>query len=119
VTKPSNSSAPDPLSFLPLRPVELNILLSLAEGPRHGYGIMQDAAARTGEDIIPDVGTLYRALRRMVDAGLIESREGDEGERRIEYRMTRLGRRVVEAESRRLEKLVQAARATGLLRQEG
>jgi DNA-binding PadR family transcriptional regulator len=79
---------------------------------------MQDAAARTGEEVIPDVGTLYRALRRMVDSGLIEpGREVGEG--RKEYRITALGRRVAEAESLRLQKLVRAARASGLLRQEG
>jgi DNA-binding PadR family transcriptional regulator len=108
----------DAKSFLPLRPVELHVLLSLADGPRHGYGIIQDATARTGDGTIPDVGTLYRALRRMVDAGLIEAAEGD-SERRNEYRITPLGRRVAEAESTRLERLLRAARASGLLGQRG
>jgi DNA-binding PadR family transcriptional regulator len=104
----------DPSAFLPLRPVEFHVLLSLASGPRHGYGIMQDAAARAGEDVIPDVGTLYRALHRMVEAGLIQpTASGDE--RRNDYRITPLGRRVAEAESARLAKLVRAARAGGLL----
>ncbi len=58
-------------TLLPLRPVEFHILLSLAGGERHGYGIMQDAKER-GE-AVPDVGTLYRALARMVDQGLIEA----------------------------------------------
>jgi len=114
----SPSPAGDPTRHLPLRPVEINVLLSLCDGPRHGYGIMQDALERTGEDVIPDVGTLYRALRRMVEAGLIEPSEGG-GERRNEYRITPLGRGVAEAESRRLEKLVWAARNSGLLGQEG
>ncbi len=105
-------------SFLPLRPVELHVLLSLADGPRHGYGIMQDASERTGEEVIPDVGTLYRALRRMVDAGLIVPSDSED-ERRNDYRITPLGRRVAEAESRRLASLVRAARASGFLRQEG
>lgn len=104
--------------FLPLRPVEFHVLLSLAAGPRHGYGIMQDAAARTGEEVIPDVGTLYRALRRMVEAGLIEP-TGVDHERRHDYRITAMGRRVAEAESDRLARLVRAARAGGLLEREG
>ena len=80
--------------FLPLRPVEFHVLLSVSVGPRHGYGIMQDAAERTGQEVIPDVGTLYRALRRMVEAGLIEPVEDVEGGRRNDYRITPLGRRV-------------------------
>lgn len=104
--------------LLPLRPVEFHVLLSLASGPRHGYGIMQDAAERTGQEIIPDVGTLYRALRRMVDRGLIVP-TGEAGTRRNDYRITPLGRRLAEAESRRLASLVRAARTGGLLGREG
>jgi DNA-binding PadR family transcriptional regulator len=104
--------------LLPLKPVEFHVLLSVAAGPRHGYGIMQDAAERTGREIIPDVGTLYRALRRMVDRGLIVP-TGDSGARRNDYRITPLGRRLAKAESRRLASLVRAARAGGLLGREG
>ena len=57
---------------LPLRPVEFHILLSLAAGDRHGYGIIQDIEAR-GEATVPDVGTMYRALARMAESGLIEA----------------------------------------------
>ena len=105
--------------FLPLRPVEFDVLLSLAAGERHGYGIIQDAEAR-GEEIVPDVGTLYRALRRMQDQGLIEAADrrqapdaGDE--RRHYYRIAPLGLRVARAEARRLEALTAAARIGGLL----
>lgn len=101
--------------FPPLRPVEFHVLLSVSARPRHGYGIMQDAAERTGEDVIPDVGTLYRALRRMVEGGLIEPVEESRGGRRNDYRITPLGRRVAEAESLRLASLVRAARSGGLL----
>lgn len=108
---------PDPTRFLPLRPVELHVLLSLGRQERHGYGIIQDAEERTGEAVIPDVGTLYRALRRMVDEDLIEPSErkkaGDG--RRNYYRITALGRRVAEAEAVRLSSLVEAARAGGFL----
>src|SRR5438067_2403881 len=56
---------------VPLRRVEFHILLSLAAGERHGYGIIQDIEAR-GAISVPDVGTMYRALARMVEAGLKE-----------------------------------------------
>src|SRR5918911_821324 len=57
---------------LPLRRVEFHILLSLTAGERHGYGIIQDIEAR-GETSVPDVGTMYRALARMQESGLIEA----------------------------------------------
>ena len=104
-------------SLLPLRPVEFHVLLSLAGGERHGYGIMQDAKER-GE-AVPDVGTLYRALARMVDQGLIEAADApssdDDDERRNYYRITPLGLRLAKAEARRLEVLMRAARLGGLL----
>lgn len=106
----------------PLRPVEFHILLSLASEERHGYGIIQDIQAR-GEASIPDVGTMYRALARMAEAGLIEASDRrpapDSGEeRRNYYRITRTGRRVARAEAQRLESLTQAARRGGLLPRE-
>src|SRR5687768_8465432 len=82
-------------SRISLRRVEFHILLSLAAGERHGYGIIQDIQAR-GEASVPDVGTMYRALARMVDAGLIEAAERRTApdaadERRNYYRTTELG----------------------------
>ena len=102
-----------------LRPVEFHILLSLAGGERHGYGIMQDAKSR-GE-AVPDIGTLYRALARMLEQKWIET--VDEGksnvdERRKHYRLTDLGLRVAKAEARRLDALARAARLGGLLKKE-
>lgn len=107
--------------FRPLRPVEFHILLSLTAGERHGYGIIQDADRR-GERMTPDVGTLYRALRRMKEQGLIAEpdrrRAPDAGEeRRNYYRITALGRQVARAEARRLEALTEAARIGGLLKE--
>ena len=105
-------------SLLPLRPVEFHILLSLAGGERHGYGIMQDARER-GE-AVPDIGTLYRALARMVDLGLIAA--GDRlpapdasEERRNYYQITAAGLKLAKAEARRMESLTRAARIGGLL----
>jgi len=105
--------------FLPLRPVEFEVLLSLAVGERHGYGIIQDAESR-GATAPPDVGTLYRALRRMQEQGMIvpsDRREAaDAGdERRNYYRITTLGMRVARAEAHRLAVLMRAARLGGLL----
>jgi DNA-binding PadR family transcriptional regulator len=105
--------------FLPLRPVEFHILLSLAAGERHGYGIIQDAEAR-GEASVPDLGTLYRALRRMEDQGLIGAaarREAPDAgdERRNYYEIRPLGLRVARGEARRLAALTRAARLGGLL----
>jgi DNA-binding PadR family transcriptional regulator len=104
---------------LPLRRVEFHILLSLAAGERHGYGIIQDIEAR-GDTSVPDVGTMYRALARMVEDGLIEPAarqpapdRGDE--RRNYYRITSAGMRIARAEARRLELLMRAARLGGLL----
>src|SRR5215470_10327730 len=104
---------------LPLRRVEFHILLSLAAGERHGYGIIKDIEARA-EPSVPDVGTMYRALARMVEAGLIEAAArrpapdtGDE--RRNYYRITSTGLRVARAEAQRLELLTRAARLGGLL----
>ena len=104
---------------LPLRGVEFHILLSLAAGERHGYGIIQDIEAR-GETSVPDVGTLYRALARMVESGLIEATDRRpapdvDDERRNYYRITDAGLRVARAEARRLGALMRAARLGGLL----
>src|SRR5882672_4940969 len=104
---------------VPLRPVGFHILLSLAAGERHGYGIIQDIEAR-GETTVPDVGTMYRALARMVEAGLIEAAArraaADTGdERRNYYRITSAGMRVARAEAQQLGALMRAARLGGLL----
>jgi DNA-binding PadR family transcriptional regulator len=102
-----------------LRPVEFHILISLASGERHGYGILRDIEAR-GDATVPDVGTMYRALARMVETRLIETAArrpaADAGDdRRNYYRITERGLRVARAEARRLEVLMRAARLGGLL----
>jgi DNA-binding PadR family transcriptional regulator len=104
---------------VPLRGVEFHILLSLAAGERHGYGIIQDIEERDAA-AVPDVGTMYRALARMAEAKLIagSSRRpapDADDERRNYYKITDLGLRVAKAEARRLEALTRAARLCGLL----
>lgn len=103
-------------AYLPLRPVEFHILVSLATGERHGYGIIQDIESRD-DSAVPDVGTMYRALARMVESGLIVAvRSTDPGdERRNLYRITDRGLRVAKAEAQRLHALTRAARISGLL----
>ncbi len=103
----------------PLRAVEFHILLSLAAGERHGYGIIQDIQAR-GDAPVPDVGTMYRALARMAEAGLIEPaarRPAPDAsdERRNYYQITEIGRQVASVTAKRLEALTRAARLGGLL----
>jgi|SRR6185295_8852709 len=100
---------------LPVRPVEFHILLSLAGGERHGYGIIQDIEAR-GDAAVPDVGTMYRALARMVESGLIKAvPSAGRDERRNCYRLTDRGLRVAKMEAQRLQALTRAARVSGLL----
>jgi DNA-binding PadR family transcriptional regulator len=107
-------------TFLPLRPVEFQVLLSLAQGERHGYGIMLEAQGLADGAAVLEPATLYRALRRMLRAGLVveSARRPDPDradERRRYYRLTELGRRVAAAEAARMQRLVGAARAYRLL----
>ena len=63
---------PEPTTFLPLTPAELQILVALAEGERHGYAIMQAITANTGGALRVGPGTLYGRLKRLLQAALIE-----------------------------------------------
>jgi DNA-binding PadR family transcriptional regulator len=104
-----NTSTPE--SFLPLKPHWFHVLLSLAGQDQHGYGIMQEVLERTGGKVRLWPATLYGTLKRLIDKELIEESdrrpapELDDARRRY-YRLTRLGRRVLAAESQRLEDLV-------------
>jgi len=104
-------------SFLPLTAAVLHILLSLADGPRHGYAISKEASERTGGDVHLGPGTLYGTLGRLVAAGLVEDADGgDEADdRRRFYAITRLGREVIELEARRLAAVVSVARAKAVI----
>ena len=101
--------------FLPLTPVVLEIALALAAGERHGYEIMQEVERRTDGQIVLHPGTLYRALSRLLDQGLIEELDdrpvdGHDDERRRYYRLTALGHAVARREVDRLAGQVSAAR---------
>jgi DNA-binding PadR family transcriptional regulator len=113
------SPDPSPDTLLPLPPATFHILMALADEDRHGYAMIQEVAARTGGKLRLSAGTLYRSIQRMLDQGLIvEPRERpapkDDDERRRYYRLTPYGRRVAEAEMRRLDGLVKIARSVGL-----
>lgn len=103
-----------PAAFLPLKPAWFHILLALAEEHAHGYAIRQAVTARTGGRLQLWPATLYGSIGELEDAGLIEERPSAETQdalaRRI-YKLTRLGTRVLLAETERLETLVRLARA--------
>lgn len=104
----------------PLNPRVFMILLAFAEGTAHGYQIKKAVEARSGGQVLLDAGSLYRAVAKLLDEGLIEEtdeRPGPEEDdaRRRYYRLTGAGRAVVAAEARRLADLVEVARANDLL----
>ena len=107
------------IDLRPLPEATFHILIALAEGDRHGYGIIQDVAAATGGGLRLSAGTLYRSVQRMLEQGLIvETRDRPapelDDQRRRYYRITPLGEAVARAETRRLAQLVRLARASGL-----
>ncbi len=102
--------------FLPLKPDAFYILLVLLDAERHGYAIMQEAAARSGGAVQLRAGALYRMLRRMLDDKLVAecdrrpAADADD-ERRRYYRVTPLGKRVMAAEADRMAELAREAHA--------
>lgn len=100
-----------PRRFLPLKPVDLQLLLALAEQELHGYALVQAIAEGTGGLVQLDPGNLYRVVKRLLADGLVVESgrrvvlEAGE-ERRRYYRLTALGQRVLAAELRRLQSLV-------------
>ncbi len=109
----------DPGDLLPLTPVALNVLLALADGERHGYGIMLEVRERTDGRVRLGPGTLYGAIKRLKEGGVIEEsgeRPDDPeaaDERRRYYHLTGFGGEVLAAEVERLDGLVRAARRKG------
>lgn len=114
----------DAHDLLPLPAVAFHILVVLADGERHGYGIIQDVLAHTEGAMRIQPGTLYRSIQRMLEQGLIVERStrpaiGEDDERRRYYRITARGRQVALAEARRLERSLLLARRTGLVPSKG
>ncbi len=109
-----------PESQLPLAPATFHILLALVGGERHGYSIMKEVTARTEGAVRMGPGTLYGALKRLLEGGLVEERgersDPDLGDdRRRYYRLTKFGLRVARLEASRLEGMVRAARRKKLI----
>jgi DNA-binding PadR family transcriptional regulator len=105
----------NPQEFIPLKNQWFHIMLSLAGGEQHGYGIMQEVLNRTTGKVRLWPATLYGSIKRLIDADLIEESderpapELDDARRRY-YRLTALGRRVLDAECERLQELVRTIR---------
>jgi len=103
---------------LPLKPVDLMVLLALHEKDRHGYGIVKDIERYSEGRVRLVPGNLYSVLARLLDWGLIQEAEqrGEADARRRQYRITGPGRASLRAEARRLRKLLAFAEAAGVLR---
>jgi DNA-binding PadR family transcriptional regulator len=104
----------DPQEFLPLHEPTFFILVSLANGQKHGYAILKDVERLSNGKIVLSNGTLYGALTRLLDQGLIERISVDEppesGRPRKAYRLSQAGRSVLNAEISRLENMLSRAR---------
>ncbi len=112
---------PDVRSFLPLKPLDLQLLLALADEELHGYGLVQAIADRTDGLVTLEPGNLYRVIRRLLADGLVAETEKRAApdladERRRYYRLTALGGRVAAAELRRLQSIVATPAARDLVR---
>jgi len=111
-----NTRTAEPSTLLPLHPLEFRVLLVLMDGDLHGYGIAKEIERRDRSlgKIFPT--NLYRRLRDMADHGMIDHLPASRtGEQKRQFRLTRFGRSVAQAEARRLEGLVLDAREHDLL----
>jgi len=104
----------EPTEFLPLSPAVFHILLAVADRERHGYAIIKEIDRRTSGAVVPSTGTLYAAIKRLLNDDVIERAESRDpeldDERRRYYRLTALGKQVLNAETERLAVLVGMAR---------
>lgn len=100
-------------------------MVALADGQRHGYGIMQEVAEKSGGSVRLGPGTFYGAIKRMLSAGWIEESEKrpasakDDDRRTCYYRLTPSGRAAAKQEAERLEQLVRVAESKRLVRRSG
>jgi DNA-binding PadR family transcriptional regulator len=113
------ATRPDPRSFLPLPPLDFHLLIGLAEGPRHAYGLATSVEEQP-DGVRLELGSLYRIIARLSADGLIEEADAPDGEprqdaRRRYYRLTSLGRQGAGAEAERRATLDRAARQHRLI----
>ncbi len=104
-----------PLDLLPLPVAQLHILLALATGDKHGYAIMSEVEVLTEGAVTMGPGTLYGTVKKMLKASLVEESDDRpdpelDDQRRRYYRITGLGKRVLDAEVDRMEQLARTAR---------
>ena len=116
---PKRATPGDNRGFLPLSPQVFQVLLSLHEGPQHGYSIIQNIRERTRDEMRLTASTLYDALARLVDQELIQEVPAppdveDDDPRRRYYAVTKQGREVTALETRRLQQLVEMAKGLGI-----
>src|SRR5215467_16092639 len=110
---------PEVEAFLPLSAPVFHVILALADEPKHGYAILKEVEARTHRKVQLSSGTLYAIMKRLLNDGVIEEiedRRAQTDERRRSYRLTRLGRRVAQAEARRMEDLLRTAAEKRVIR---
>ena len=106
---------------LPLSEAVFFILLSLAPGAKHGYAIMKDVEVLSDSRVSLSTGTLYGALKRLLDAGWIdrvEEGQNGSGRERKAYTLTQLGKGILEAETARMQNLVITAQSRSTARGE-
>ncbi len=99
----------------PMTPLSMHLLLALAEQPRHGYGLMQAVREQSDGAVRPGTGSLYAALQRLLDDGLIGAEDDGEGRRGTRYRLTRAGADAALAEAGRLQRVLALANRRDLL----
>ena len=117
--RPVKHIRPNPESFLPLSAAAFHVLVALADGEKHGYAILKDIRRRTADKVQVTAGSRYAVVKRLSDDELIEESEERpdaalDDERRRYYRITPLGRRVAQAEMRRMEDALALARTKKL-----
>lgn len=103
----------DASEHTPLTPVVYHILLAMADGHTHGYAIGQAVEEASGRHMGP--GTIYGSLQRMERDGLVEEAPDSDDDRRKPFAMTAEGRRALEAEAERIERLAALARSRNLV----
>jgi DNA-binding PadR family transcriptional regulator len=104
------ASSRDAVELLPLTPALFHVLLSLADGDKHGYAILKEVETRTNGEVVLSTGTLYGIIKRLLADGLIRASASLSDERRTAYRLTAFGRRVALAEADRLRAMVATAK---------
>ncbi|MDR3573678.1 MAG: PadR family transcriptional regulator [Anaerolineaceae bacterium] len=109
-----------PYPFIPLTPAVFHVLLALSRGDQYGYRIMQMVEEDTQGQFGMSSSSLYGTLKRMLNNGLIEISSylpdpAEKNEHRRYYRLTWLGKKISQAEAKRLDNLVSKAREFHLL----